>query len=350
MQGRIRGMATVGLASALVLTGCASGGSGGGDADGVESITFVSWGGGFQDAQIEAFAKPFTEATGTKVRSDGPTDYAKIKAQVETGNIDWDVVTAEPFWAEAECGTLLESLTDIDRGQLVEGAGSDCGVPVSSTAYVLGYNADVYKGDKPSSWADFFDTTKFPGKRAVWNYAPGAALEAALLADGVPADELYPLDIERAIAKLDTIRDDIAFFDTGAQLTQMLESGEATMGVTWNGRGYDAALNNAAITPVWDQSLILFDVLSVPKGLDEKELAAAKEFIQTAVSEPAQETFVDLWPSGSSNTTVPAPEDKLKFAWSPDGAGKGTSTLISSSWWAENYDAASDAWTAWAAG
>ena len=329
---------------ALALTGCSTGG----DSSQVSSLTFVSWGGVFQEAQIKAFGTPFTAETDISVKSDGPTDYAKIKVQVESNNVDWDVVTVEPFWAEQQCGTLVESLADIDRSELMPGAASDCGIPVSATAYVLGYNEDAYPDAAPSKWADFFDVNRFPGKRAVWNYAPGQALEVALLADGVAPEDLYPLDIDRALAKLDTIRDSIAFFDTGAQLTQMLESGEAAMGITWNGRGYDAAVNGAPVKPVWDDSLILFDVLTVPKGAKDPE--AAKEFIKTAISQGAQQEFVNLFPSGTSNTSVAAPSDDLMNAWSPDGAGKGKSTLISTSWWAENYSAATDAWTAWAAG
>lgn len=342
---KIGGLVAGVAAAALVLTGCSSGG---GEAGGPSSITFVSWGGVFQDAQLKAFGAPFTASTDVAVKSDGPTDYSKIKVQVETNNIDWDVVTVEPFWAEQQCGTLLEKLDDIDRSELVEGAGSECGVPVSATAYVLGYNADTYASAAPTNWADFFDTAEFPGKRAVWNYAPGQALEVALLADGVKAEDLYPLDIERALKKLDTIRDDIAFFDTGAQLTQMLESGEATMGITWNGRGYDAAVNGAPIKAVWDDSLILFDVMSVPKGVTD--LATAKKFIESSISQDSQQSFVNTFPSGTSNSQVAAPSDELMNAWSPDGAGKGTSTIISSTWWAENYDAATEAWTAWAAG
>lgn len=342
-RGR-RTAALIAASAAVALTGCAAGG-GTGDAGG---ITFVSWGGAFQEAQLTAFGDAFAETSDVAVKSDGPSDYAKIKTQVETGNFDWDVVTVEPFWAESACGTLLAELDDIDRSSLVPDAGSTCGVPVSATAYLLAYNDEAYTEEKPTTWADFFDTKQFPGKRAVWNYAPGQALEVALLADGVSADQLYPLDIDRALAKLDTIRDDIAFFDTGAQLTQMLESGEAAQGITWNGRGYDAAANGAPIVPVWENSLILFDVLAVPKDNPNSELA--QEFIKTAISADAQQAFVNAFPSGSSNTEVSAPQDELMNAWSPDGAGAGTSTLISSAWWAENYDLASDAWTAWAAG
>lgn len=341
---RARKRIVVGLAAAalLALSGCAASG---GD---TSSLTFVSWGGQFQDAQMSAFAKPFQQKTGVTVRSDGPTDYSKIMTQVQTQNYDWDVVTVEPFWAVAQCGKLLEKLDSIDRSSLVPGAGSECGVPVSSTAYLLAYDAKAYPGEKPASWADFFDTKKFPGKRAVWNYAPGGALEAALLADGVPADKLYPLDVKRALKKLDTIRDSIAFFDTGAQLTQMLESGEVTMGVTWNGRGYDAAANGASIVPVWDDSLILYDVMAIPKG--DPHAKEAKDFIRNATTKAAQQKFVDTFPSGTSNTQVAAPADELRNAWSPDGGGKGKSTLIDNEWWAKNFDTASNEWTAWAAG
>src|SRR6218665_2139015 len=132
---RIGALVAATAAAALALTGCSSGG---GEAGSASSITFASWGGAFQDAQLAAFGAACTEETGAKVKSDGPTDYSKIKVQVETDNVDWNVVTVEPFWAEQQCGTLLEKLDDIDRSALIEGAGSECGVPVSATAYVLG--------------------------------------------------------------------------------------------------------------------------------------------------------------------------------------------------------------------
>ena len=70
---------------------------------------------------------------------------------------------------------------------------------------VLGYNTDATAGQVPEGWADFFDTAKFPGKRGFWDYSAGGIFEFALLADGVAPADLYPLDLERATAKLDTI-------------------------------------------------------------------------------------------------------------------------------------------------
>lgn len=61
-------------------------------------------------------------------------------------------------------------------------------------------------------------------------------LEAALLADGVPMDELYPLDLDRAFAKLDTIKDDIVWWTKGAEPSQMLSTGEADYALAWSGR------------------------------------------------------------------------------------------------------------------
>ena len=57
-----------------------------------------------------------------------------------------------------------------------------------------------------SRWADLFDTAKIPGKRTFYKWSAPGVLEIALLADGVAPDKLYPLDLDRAFKKLDTIK------------------------------------------------------------------------------------------------------------------------------------------------
>ena len=87
-----------------------------------------------------------------------------------------------------------------------------------------------------TSFADFFDLQNFPGKRGVYNYVSGGLPEIALVADGVAPDALYPLDMDRAYKKMDTIKDQMVWWDTGAQSAQLLADGEVSMGMSWNGR------------------------------------------------------------------------------------------------------------------
>jgi putative spermidine/putrescine transport system substrate-binding protein len=340
-----RGLTVLATVAVFGLSSCGVGGSGGGG----NSIAYASWGGAWQAAQEEAILKPFAKNNDVQVKSEGPTDYAKIKAQVQSGKVDWDVAQVEGFWAVAQCGKLLEELADLDSSTLRPEGVSRCGLPVSSTAYVLTYNTEMYQGNTPTSWADFFDVKKFPGKRAVWNHAPGGALEVALLADGVAPKDLYPLDVDRALAKLKSIKDDIVFFDTGAQLTQMLEQGQAGMSIAWHPRAFDAESNGAKIAPVWNQSLLVFDLLVVPKGAEHSD--KAKQLIKYAFQPETQKRFINTIPAGSGLQHGPLPDSELARRWSPDtDKAKRATTFIDQNWWAKNFDSTSEKWTAWTSG
>jgi putative spermidine/putrescine transport system substrate-binding protein len=344
-------LAVAASALTVALAACSAGTGTGSSGDaGSKQLTFVSWGGGYQEAQESIIVKPWGEKNDVKVLSDGPTDYAKLKAQVESGNAQWDVITLEPFWAIANCGTLLEKVKDkVDTSKLPAEAVSDCGIPFDILSYVMVYDTSKFKDNPPTSWADFFDTKKYPGKRGVWNYGPGGQLEAALLADAVALDKLYPLDVPRALKKLDAIRKDIAFYDTGAQQVQQMQSKEVVMSIAWSGRALDAVRAGAPYAPVWDGNLMLVDSLAVVKG--SKNIDLATKLIDEATSAAAQEGFIEKYTYGSVNTDAKPNLDETARMFLPTEAGHGDKgRFIDQQWWADNFDKVSADWTKWASG
>ena len=132
---------------------------------------------------------------------------------------------------------------------------------------VMGYRTDVFKeGSGPKSWADFWDVEKFPGPRTMQN-GPIDNLEFALLADGVPKDKLYPIDVDRAFSKLDQIKKHVAvWWTTGAQSAQLLIDKEAVLGTAWNGRYYGAIKHGAPLVIEWNQGAIKESAFGIPKG------------------------------------------------------------------------------------
>ncbi|CAI3799970.1 hypothetical protein DBADOPDK_02425 [Pseudomonas sp. MM223] len=219
-------------------------------AQAADSLNFVSWGGTTQDAQKEAWAVPFTKATDIKVVQDGPTDYGKLKAMVESGNVQWDVVDVEADFAlRAASEGLLEPLdfNQINRDKIDPRFVSDHGVGSFFFSFVLGYNEGKLGANKPVDWTALFDTKTYPGKRALYKWPSPGVLELALLADGVAPDKLYPLDLDRAFKKLDTIKKDIVWWGGGAQSQQLLASGEASLGQFWNGRVYALQQDGAPV-------------------------------------------------------------------------------------------------------
>ena len=196
-----------------------------------ESLVFVDWGGTNTDARIEKNIKPFEEQTGIKVTVVTPSDYAKLIAMVENGTTEWDVMNCDAYWGVYAGNKGY--LEPIDYKIVVEKLDKDVELShvVGAEVYssVISYNKDKYTKDTaPQNWQDFYDLEKFPGKRAMWQY-PVTVIESALLADGVPMDKLYPLDLDRAFKKLDTIKDSIVWWTKGAQPAQMLSTGEADL-------------------------------------------------------------------------------------------------------------------------
>ncbi len=288
MMKMLRILASIALAVGISLS-AASAGAG--------EITVVGWGGAYGNSQVEAYFKPWMAKTGHKIKSvDAPNPAAPIKAQVMAGNVSMDVADVEYSDAVRFCDEGL--LETIDATQLpaapdgtpavedfIEGALTDCAVANIVWSTIFAYDASKISGAKPTTMADFFDTKKFPGKRGLRKGAK-PNLEMALMADGVPAGDVYKLlgtkdGVKRAFAKLDTIKKDIVWWEAGAQAPQLLADGEVTMTTAYNGRIFNAAAKeNKPFVVVWDGQILDFDLYVIPKGAPNKALAL--EFIKFA--------------------------------------------------------------------
>ncbi|MGO4909947.1 ABC transporter substrate-binding protein [Pseudorhodobacter sp. W20_MBD10_FR17] len=314
-----------------------------------EGMVFTSWGGTTQDAQTKHWATPFAEATGTAVVQDGPTDYGKIKAMVEANAVNWDVVDVEFDYAlQAGKQGLLEPLdfTVIDKSKLDPRFVSDFAVGSFYYSFVLGWNPTNFPDAQPATLADLFDTTKFPGSRTFYKWSAPGVIEAALLADGVPADQLYPLDLDRAFAKLDTIKSSIIWWQGGAQSQQLLASGEAPIGFFWNGRLAALAADGTPVGISWDQNITAADALIVPKGAPNKD--AAMKFIAMATSAEGQAGFAAETGYAPINLGSADIMDPAVRATLPD-AQTAVQVNADLAYWAEHRDEIGTRWYEWQA-
>lgn len=254
-----------------------------------QELTIMSWGGAYTKSQTEAYYKPFTAKTGTKINSvDADNPATPIKAQVEAGNVSIDVADVEFSDAVRLCDEGL--LEEIDHGILpaapdgtsaaddfIDGALQDCAVANIVWSTVFAYNT-ANNPTAPDSIDDFFNTADFPGKRGVRKSAK-ATLEMALMADGVAAADVYGIldtdeGVDRAFAKLDTIKDDIVWWEAGAQPPQLLADGEVVMSTAYNGRIFNAAVaEGQPLEVIWDGQILDFDLYVVPKGAPNKDKA-----------------------------------------------------------------------------
>lgn len=240
----------------------------------VGAVTYVGFGGTFQDAERESWLDPFAEETGADVSEDQPIDVAKLKAMQESGNVTWDVISTSDSQAYDDAETLERiDCSVVDCRGFVDGIEfNGYRMPYYTWAVALAYNTDKLK-DVPQGWADFYDTRRFEGKRALYSQVTADTLESALIADGVAPEDLYPLDVDRALGKLATIKDDVIWYDTGDECRQLVASGEAVMGNCWNGRIYDAQREGEPVGIQWNQCFQLLGALGVPKGTKHKDAA-----------------------------------------------------------------------------
>ncbi|MDH5558416.1 MAG: ABC transporter substrate-binding protein [Alphaproteobacteria bacterium] len=336
-----------------------------------DSITVVSWGGAYTKSQIEAYHKPFTKKTGITVNSE---DYngglAEVKAQVEAGNVTWDLVDLELSDVVLGCqeGLLeslpLDSLPPAPDGtpaakDFLPGTLHECAVATIIWSTVYAYDKTKFPNGGPTTMADFFNVEKFPGKRGM-RKGPKPNMEFALMADGVPAAKVYEVlstaeGVDRAFAMLDKIKDHVIWWEAGAQPPQMLADGEVVMATAYNGRIFNAvATENKPFEIVWDGQVWDLDLWSIPKGAKNRE--AAIDFIKFSTDTQRladQAAWISYGPARASSIPLigkhaeagiemgphmPTAPDNFKNALQNDPE-----------WWADHQDELNERFAAWLA-
>jgi putative spermidine/putrescine transport system substrate-binding protein len=337
----------VGLAGAALLGstfGCAGGERGGGASGKEGGLVFTSYGGSFQRAQEKAWLEPYSKETGTEIRQDSPTDYAKLQSMVENNEVIWDVVDVSNDFGLESTGNLLEPLdySVIDREPILEGYATKYRVACMLYANVLAYNTEQVEGT-PSNWTDFFDTRKFSGRRGL-HKVPSETLEVALLGDGVPPEDLYPLDVDRALNKLETIRDQIVWWESAARSQQQIAEGEVALISAWNGRVQTEINAGSPVKSQWNQNLQTADYLVVPKGTSRKE--EAMELIAYCVSAENNHRLSDYIEYAPINKES-IPKVDPQVAPQLPTAYREVGVTYNGEWWDNNREAVTERFNEW---
>ena len=308
----------------------------------------ISWGGATQDAQRAAWCEDFTTATGITVVQEGPTDYDAFRDAVERETCRFDLLDVEADFAyRAAADGLLEPLDPsiVDPAQIDPEFAFEYGAACFQFALVLAYNEEAFPpGGGPECWADLLDTQRFPGKRALYRAPSPGALEAALLADGVSAAELYPLDLGRAFAVLDRLRDELVFWSYGAESQRMLATGDVSMGMFWHNRVYDLMKAQTPVRTVWRDNLAMVSYLVVPRGVGNR--GAAMHFIAHAVSAESQTRFANLAATGPVNRAAMGPLDPTVAPHLPT-SHRDSRVTLDIGWWARHGAEVAEQWKAW---
>ncbi len=336
-----------------------------------EALTVVSWGGAYTQSQIKAYHEPFTAQTGITINSaDYSGGLAEIKAQVEAGNVTWDLVDVELSDAVRGCDEGL--LEPIDASILpaapdgtpamedfIEGTITECAVASIVWSTIYAYDSTVITGAQPSTMEDFFDLAAFPGKRGL-RKSPKANLEMALMADGVAPEDVYdvlntPEGVDRAFAKLDTIKSEVVWWEAGAQPPQLLADGEVVMTTAYNGRIFNAvATEDKPFVIIWDGQIFDLDLWVIPKGAANLESALEFVAFSTATEQLAnQAAYISYGPARMSSNPLIGDHATAGIPMAPHmpTAPDNFKRVVQNDYefWADNQDQLNERFNAWLA-
>ena len=318
-------------------------------------LTVVSFGGANKAAQVKAFYAPWESAgNGKIIAGEYNGEMAKVKAMVDTKSVSWDLVEVESPELSRGCDEdMFEPLDPKlfgNSADYVKGAIQPCGVGFFVWSTVLAYNADKL-ASAPTSWADFWDTKKFPGKRGLRKGAK-YTLEFALMADGVAPKDVYKVlagkdGQDRAFKKLDELKPSIQWWEAGAQPPQYLASGDVVMSSAYNGR-IAAVQKESNLKVVWAGGVYDFDAWAIPKG--SKNADAAKKFIAYMLSPDQQKTYSQNIAYGPANTQAVKLLDKETLQNMPTTPENiANQVQIDVSFWADNGEQLEQRFNSWAA-
>jgi len=336
-------------------------------------LVVVSWGGAYSASQQNAYHDPYMKAnSGIKIINDdsAPEAVAKLRAMNEVGNVTWDLVDAVAADAIRLCdeGLALEIDADKDLAPGADGSPaskdfgnllvSECFIPQIVYSTTFGYRTDLVK-TKPTSVCDVFDLEKIPGKRSL-EKKPINNFEWALLCDGVAPEDIYEVmgsdgGVERALKKLDTIKDSVIWWTKGAQTPQLLADGEVVIGSTYNGRLFSLIEEEKQpVAMLWDWQVFDLDGWIIPKGT--KNLAAVKKFVRYATDTQRladQAKYISYGPARASSAPLVGKHASLGIDMAPhmptDPKNSKTTLLYNYEFWADHQDDFTERFEAWLA-
>jgi putative spermidine/putrescine transport system substrate-binding protein len=337
------------------------------------TLVIVSWGGAYTASQQKAYHDPYMQANPEiKIVNDDSAaeGAAKLRAQVEAGNVTWDLLdsTAADTISLCDEGVVEEIDHDAQLAAAPDGtpASQDFGDMIVSPCFIpqivysttFGYRTDKVE-TAPTTIKDVFDLEKIPGKRSL-EKRPIGNLEWALLADGVPADEIYEVlstseGVERAFRKLDTIKAEVVWWTQGSQPVQLLADGEVVIASAFNGRLFDAIeAEKQPIGMMWDWQVFDLDGWVIPKGT--KNIEEVLEFVKFATDTQRladQAKYISYGPARASSAPLVGMHAELGIDMAPhmptNPENSKNTLLFNYEWWADNRDDMNERFQAWLA-
>lgn len=304
-------------------------------------------GGAMANLMRRSYFAEFERRHGIRVVDTSPVDFGKLRAMVESDNVEWTVTElGGQDFIRAKNMNLLAPLdfSIIDISMYPQAVRDTHCFPSSVYSTILGYRSDVFPGgNHPKGWADFWDVRRFPGPRSMRNH-PVDNLEFALLADGVTPEQLYPLDMDRAFRKLEEIRPHVTvWWTTGAQPAQLLVDREVVLATGWNGRFFEIGRRGAPVGFEWTQGCIKQNAFGIPRGAADS--VWGQHFLQVMTMPQLQAMYATELAYPGLHPETPnfvAPDIRPHLPTAPDNLSK--QVWLNVEWWTDNGQRAQERW------
>jgi putative spermidine/putrescine transport system substrate-binding protein len=311
------------------------------------ALTIVTWGGSYQETERKAFFKPFSESSKIIVNEGSYSgEYSKIENMVQSKNVTWDVVEVEtPFVLKGIDSSYFEPLNFnvINKELFNPTAVNNYSIAVECWAVILAWNTEkVGNKQPPKTWADLWDLKKYPGKRG-FDKRPQYTLEVALLADGVDPDSLYPIDVDRALRKLNKIKDNILWWSSGSQMQQLLKT-DVIMAQAWNGRVWSLKRDGYPIDYSMNRGILDWTWWVVPKG--SKKVDYAMLFLKSTARKEAGQLIMIEHGYGSPLRDFELPST-INTKYIPLGTKDQNLINFNAEWWYKNEINVMKKWEKW---
>ncbi len=313
----------------------------------VKEIRMIESGGKSGDSIEVGYIEPFTKKTGIKVIRESPNSLGKLRALVESGQTSTVLM-------ELGSGTLVQA-RNLKLIEPIDWAAVNPApmFPEARNEYGFGYQyfstimAWRTGAKAPKNWAEFFDTKAFPGKRCLPDF-PHYSLPFAVMATGVPADKLFPLDVDAGFKKLNEIKKDIAvWWKAGAQPPQLMKDNEVQYVICWSGR----VVGDPAFGCNFDGGMADLSYFSIVKGSKPEDRAAAYKLMyeMSLPANQAKAATVVSYTGPSPELDALLPKDKLS-EFPSSKQNKAVQWFQNAEWWAANGEAVNKKWEAFKLG
>jgi putative spermidine/putrescine transport system substrate-binding protein len=299
----------------------------------VKELHVMDAGGQWGDAVAKCIDEPLLKEKGIKVVTETPGGYAKMAAQAKSGvinNVATDGSTSELARMAAE--GLLEEIDwgAINPMPMFDEAKNKYGFGSSYYSTIMAWRKGV---PAPSNWVEFFDTEKFPGKRALPDY-PDYVVPFAAMADGMTPEEISKgIDLDRAFKTLKRVKKDTIWWQAGAQPPQLLKDNEAQYAISWSGR----VVGQDGVETSFNQGMLDMSWFMIAKGASEDQKKMLYQWFheQTIPEKQACVAQYISYPGPSPELEKLLPKDKLN-QFPTYSENKKVQWLINGDWWFKN--------------